>query len=415
MICIDISLKPINDIKSVETLVAMKSDKSVLIDQLRKFVAPEIVFGAGARLQAGMFVSSLGLRKVLIVTDPGVEAAGWVDDVLHTIESHGIECIVFDHVTPNPKDLEVTEGAKLYGEEKCDGIVAVGGGSPMDCAKGIGIVSVSNLPVGIFEGVGKISIPGPPLICVPTTAGTSADISQFAIINDTSRNVKMALVSKLLIPDITLVDPQTTLTMSPKQTVDTGFDALTHATEAYVSNASSALTDLLAKEAFVLLYSNLLKVHTDPDNIEFRTQMMLGSMLAGLAFSNASLGMVHAMAHGMATEYEYTHGLCNAILFNTVLSYNFDSASEKYSQLAIATGIITESTTDSRFVKQSFLEAINDLQNEIGIKEGARHIHATEQLLNRSVERAINDPCIVTNPRIPTRSEIRRCYEHAFE
>lgn len=275
---------------------------------LRKCVAPEFVFGVDARKMAGKYAKNLGVRKVLIVTDPGVIRAGWVDDVQKALEAENISSILFDDVVPNPRDTNVLAGVKLYREHKCDGIVTIGGGSPMDCAKGIGIVVANMGDVLEYEGVDKILYPLPPLICIPTTAGTAADVSQFAIINDIKRHVKIAIISKSIVPDVSLIDPETTMSMDRELTINTGLDALTHAVEAYVSNANSAITDLYSLEAISLLGKNLPRVVEQPSDMQARASVMMASLLAGLAFSNASLGVIHAIAHSLGDGLIYRMG-----------------------------------------------------------------------------------------------------------
>lgn len=204
---------------------------------LRIFVAPEFVFGVDARKLAGRYAKNYGARKVLVVSDPGVVAAGWTYDVLVSLRGEGIEYVVFSSVTSNPKADEVMNGAELYQREGCNALVAVGGGSPIDCAKGIGIVSANKRDIVAFEGVDKVEFPTPPLICIPTTAGSAADVSQFAIITDVLRRVKFAIISKMIVPDIALIDPVTTISMAADLTAFTGMDALCHAIDAYVSTA----------------------------------------------------------------------------------------------------------------------------------------------------------------------------------
>lgn len=206
---------------------------------MRKFVAPEFIFGVGARHRVGFYARNMRARKVLIVSDAGVIAAGWLKDIEQSLARVGIDSVLFKELTPNPKDVEVMAGADLYAREQCDVIVALGGGSVMDCAKAIGIVFANQCEVSAFEGADRVEIPGPPLICIPTTAGTAAEISQFCIIVNSPQRYKMAIISKSVVPDIALVDPETTLTLSPHLTACTGIDALTHAVEAYVSTASS--------------------------------------------------------------------------------------------------------------------------------------------------------------------------------
>ncbi|HML05325.1 MAG TPA: iron-containing alcohol dehydrogenase, partial [Methanobacterium sp.] len=277
--------------------------------ELRKFVAPEFVFGLDARMLVGRYARNFGAQKILIVTDPGIIAAGWLDDILIVLDEEKLPYELYSDVTSNPREKEVMKGADIYQNEGCNTIVSIGGGSPMDCAKGIGIVSSNNEDILEFEGVDKVSNPIPPLICIPTS-GASADVSQFAIIEDQKRKVKIAIISKAVVPDVALIDPVTTTTMDAYLTACAGLDALTHAMEAYVSNASSPITDLHALDAVKLISSNLIKSVQNPENLAYRGNMMLGSLEAGLAFSNASLGAVHAMAHSVGGFLDLHHGEC---------------------------------------------------------------------------------------------------------
>ncbi|MBD3166683.1 iron-containing alcohol dehydrogenase, partial [bacterium] len=242
--------------------------------ELRKFVAPEFVYGFGARSMSAQYAVNMGLKRPLLVTDAGVTDAGWTDDVRRTLEQAGLEVVVFDRVTPNPQGYEVEAGVAVYREETCDGIVAVGGGSPIDCAKGIGIAATNGDAILEYEGIDEVFTPIPPLICTPTTAGTGADLSQFAIIGDTRRKTKIAIVSKAVVPDVALVDPETTFTMDRELTANTGMDALTHALEALVSNASSDITSLHALEACKLVFQHLRTAAKEPEDRTAREGMM---------------------------------------------------------------------------------------------------------------------------------------------
>ena len=228
-----------------------------LVTELRKFVAPEFIFGVGARLQAGLYAKNLGATTVLVVSDPGVIAAGWTAEVIQCLHSEGLQAVLFSDVTPNPKDFEIMHGVDRYLEADCDAIVAIGGGSPIDCAKGIAVVVANGGHILDYVGVDTVSEPGPPLICIPTTAGTAADVSQFAIIVDTENRNKIAIITKAIVPDLSLIDPATTTTMDPFLSACTGVDALTHAIEAAVSNAHSPITDLHALKAIELIKENL--------------------------------------------------------------------------------------------------------------------------------------------------------------
>jgi len=299
-----------------------------LLLNLRKFLVPEVVYGLGALDLVGRHAENFGATKVLVVTDPGVQEAGWVSRVEKSLLKADIPYMIFSDVTPNPKDHEVMAGAEVFIAQGCDLIVAVGGGSPMDCAKGIGVVCGNSGYILDYEGVDAVPNPGPPLIFVPTTAGTSADVSQFAIITDTRRGVKIAIISKMVMPDIALVDPGTTRTMPSDLTAATGMDALCHAFEAYVSTASSPLTDMAALSAVRLIKDNLFEACQKPDDLNCRSNMMMASLMAGLAFSNASLGLVHAMAHSLGGALGLPHGECNAILLEHVVRYNFSATGQ---------------------------------------------------------------------------------------
>jgi len=247
---------------------------------LRKFLAPEFIFGDGARRLAGRYAKNLGGRKILVVSDPGVVKAGWTKDVTDSLEEAGLPYVVFTAVTPNPKAGEVMAGVAFYQAERCDALVAVGGGSPIDCAKGIGIVCSNKRHILEFEGVDMVKSPMPPLICIPTTGGTSADVSQFAIISNPVERVKIAIISKSVVPDIALIDPVTLTSMDPYLTACTGLDAMTHAIEAYVSTARSSMTDLHALEALRLLSTNLVPSIRNLHDQELRSNVMMGSLPA---------------------------------------------------------------------------------------------------------------------------------------
>jgi alcohol dehydrogenase class IV len=320
--------------------------------------------------------------------------------------------VVFQDVTPNPKDHEVAAGVRRYRENGCDIILAIGGGSPMDCAKGIGIAHANDMDVLDFEGVDEVPTPGPPLICIPTTAGTSADISQFAIVNDTARQVKIAIISKTVVPDVALIDPETTTTMPAELTAATGLDALVHAIEAYVSNASSPITDLNALAAIPLLAGNLVPVIENPRHMASRNNMMLGSLLAGLAFSNASLGLVHAMAHSLGGLLGLPHGMCNALLLDHVIDFNYLFAAERYDRVGLAMGVDMSGNTEKR--KDALLQAIVALRERAGIRTSIGALGVTRADIHQLAVNAFDDPCLATNPGKASVQDIEELYEKAL-
>ncbi|PKN09138.1 MAG: alcohol dehydrogenase [Deltaproteobacteria bacterium HGW-Deltaproteobacteria-8] len=385
----------------------------VLLD-LRKFLAPETVFGVGAGRLAGRYARNLGALKVLLVTDPGVAIQPWFPDIIASLDEGGVEHVLFSDVRANPRDSEVMHGAEIYQAEGCDAVVAVGGGSPMDCAKGISIVSANKRHILEFEGVDNVPDPGPPLICVPTTAGSSADVSQFAIISDTTRMVKIAIVSKAVVPDAALIDPALTVTMDRELTSDTGVDALTHAIEAYVSNAHGPITDLLALEAVRRIARHLPAAINNPNDLNARGGMMLASMYAGLAFSNAILGAVHAMAHSLGGLLDLPHGQCNAILLDHVIDYNFASEPERYTDIGVALGASIPPSANLEEKRGLVLAQVRALKTAVGATATLASLGVKQADLDRLAEFAMKDPCMVTNPKAPTALDIRAVFEHAL-
>lgn len=336
--------------------------------ELRKFVSPEFVFGLKALEMAGRYAYNFGARKVLVVSDPGVSRAGWTGKVCQSLEEFDLAFELFSDLSPNPRVEEVMKGVEVYRDQGCDIIVAVGGGSAIDCAKGIGISVSNHRHVLEFAGVDNVDIPGPPLICIPTTAGSSADVSQFAIVNHREERVKIAIISKKAVPDVALIDPETTVSMNSHLTACTGFDALVHGIEAFVSSASSPIFDLHAIEAIRLISSCLIPAIENPDDLSLREKMMLGSLEAGLAFSNASLGAVHAMAHSLGGLLDLPHGECNSLLLEHVMAYNFKAVPERYERIGHAMGVeMTGLGATER--KSEILEKIRQLKKEAGLSK----------------------------------------------
>ena len=386
---------------------------SNIVLELRKFVAPELVYGIDARLMAGRCAANLGVKRSLIVTDANVIAAGWAEDVEQSLAEYGIQVRRFTGVSPNPRDSEVMSGAAFYAEHGCDALVAVRGGSVIDCAKGIGIVISNGSGILDYEGVDRVVIPMPPLICIPTTGGTSADLSQFAIITNSAELVKIAIISKAVVPDVALVDPVTLTSMDPYLTACTGMDALSHAIEAYVSNAASPITDLHALEAMRLVAASLRRSVEAPFDMEERGQMMLASLQAGLAFSNASLGAVHSMAHSLGGYKDLPHGECNALLLPHVIDYNFVRVPERFRRIADALGIPVYGLSDAD-VRSRLIRGVIDLRRQCGIDGTLANRGVSIGDVNMLAGNAIKDPCNATNPRTPSRVDLDAVYREAL-
>lgn len=382
---------------------------------LRKFAAPEFVLGSGASGLTGSYAANFGASRAFLATDPGVAAAGHAGRVRASLEAAGIECETFSGISANPRDAEVRLGASALALTGCDLVVAVGGGSVMDCAKAISLMVANRRDVLEFEGIDRVRLPGLPLICVPTTAGTAADISQFAIINATARRTKIAVVSKKAIPDVALVDPELTATMDAELTAATGMDALSHAVEAYASTASSPVTDVHALEATRLASRWLARAVRDGGDMEARIGMTRASLFAGLAFSNAGLGAVHALAHALGGELDLPHGLCNALLLGAVVDYNFEAAPQRYGDLAAALAgegnLAARSRSDPR---RALGEALAALRAQVGLGAGLASRGLVPGQIPALARKALADACLATNPRRPTLADLEALLERSL-
>ncbi|HOT94039.1 MAG TPA: iron-containing alcohol dehydrogenase [Methanoregulaceae archaeon] len=283
----------------------------------------------------------------------------------------------------------------------------------MDCAKGIAVVAGTGRPIEEFEGVDRIDRPGPPLLCVPTTAGSSADVSQFAILSSPGRRLKFAIISKSIVPDVSLLDPDLLCTLPPRLTGSTGLDALTHAVEAYVSTGASPITDLFALSAIRRLATFLPLAVQHPGNAVYRNETMLASLEAGLAFSNASLGAVHALAHSLGGYLDIPHGICNAILLEQVVHCNFPYAADRYRAVSAAFGLEVWQQS-SEVVCAALVDRISSFRRILGVDQTLADCGLTPEDIPVLTKNALLDPCMATNPRVPDEEMVRRCYERAL-
>ena len=381
--------------------------------ECRAHFSPKFVLGDGAIETLGDYLTQFSAKRVLLVSDPGVIQAGWIERVLVQLQQAKVEHQLFSHLTPNPKDAEVIAGFELYQQQQCDLIVAVGGGSPMDCAKAISALVNNNGCIQQFAGLNQVPQPGPPLICIPTTAGTGSEVSSFAIITDTQSNVKFAIVSPTMVPTLALIDPVTTTTMPSELTAATGMDALVHAIEAYVSTNSTPITDLYALEAIRLICGNLRQALTHPLELQYRESMMLGSLLAGLAFTTASLGLVHAMAHSLGGLLDLPHGECNALLLEYVVAFNFASAPAHYQQIGVTMGLPMKGLSQAE-QKVRLIAALASLRRDVNLAHPLRNLGVKADDIPLLACNALTDPCFVTNPIHPSLEQIATIYEHAL-
>ncbi|BAU27970.1 1,3-propanediol dehydrogenase [Aneurinibacillus soli] len=365
---------------------------------ISKFVAPEIIFGIGGLEQAGESCRRLGARKALIVSDAGVLEAGWVEHIITFCRNSGLEYELFYSITSNPKDYEVTAGALHYRQTDCDAVIGVGGGSAIDAAKAIAILATNEGVIHDYEGIDNIHTPLPPMVMIATTAGSGSEVSQFSVIVDSTRQVKMTIISKSLVPDIAIIDPRTLATKDTELTAETGMDVLTHGIEAFVSVAATPLTDVQAKNAISLVSKHLRASTASRTNEEAKTAMAMASLQAGLAFSNAILGAVHAMSHAVGGRLDMPHGKLNAILLPYVMEYNYLAAPEKFMHIAELMGQNVSGMTVAEAGKRA-IHHVRMLATDIDIPARLSDIGLDDARIPELSRAAREDACLITNPR----------------
>ncbi|WP_018332361.1 iron-containing alcohol dehydrogenase [Actinomycetospora chiangmaiensis] len=387
--------------------------------RLAKFHVPEIVFGAGSLSEAAHAAARLGARRPLLVTDDGLLAAGWPQQLCRHLTDAGMRPSTWHGVTPNPKDHEITAGHEHYRAERCDVLVAVGGGSVIDAAKGIALLAGNGGRITDFEGVDRMVNPIPPMVMVPATSGTGADVSQFCIVTDTLRNTKITILGRALVPDVSVVDPHLLTTMPDWLNAATGLDALTHGIEAYVSRAHNPLTDHHALQAISLVGNHLERTMDHPLEQESRVFMAQAALEAGLAFTNAILGAAHAMSHQVGGLLDLPHGVINGILLPHVVRFNAEPDPARFVPIAQALGFpdavggrwseaLAEDASEWAAVE------VRRLADELGVPKGLAEIGVTEADVEKLATMTMVDACLSTNPREATREDIEALFRQAL-
>ncbi|MCC5912440.1 MAG: iron-containing alcohol dehydrogenase [Clostridiaceae bacterium] len=383
-------------------------------NQVYSYFMPTVnLMGPGAVKEVGIQAKSLGATKVLIVTDKFLNEVGMAKDVKEIIEAEGLSVVIFDGAQPNPTDKNVEDGLKVLKDEKCDLIVSLGGGSSHDCAKGIGIVAGNGGNIRDYAGVDQSTKPMTPLIAVNTTAGTASEMTRFCIITNTSTKVKMAIVDWRCTANVSINDPVLMMKKPPSLTAATGMDALTHAVEAYVSTIATPVTDSAALMAIKLIGENLRNAVANGDNFEARNNMAYAQFLGGMAFNNASLGYVHAMAHQLGGFYDLPHGVCNAILLPHVEKFNLISNPQRLADIAVAMGENIDGLS-VREAADKALDAIVKLSEDIGIPSGLAELGVKEKDFEVMAKNAMADACSLTNPRTATLEDVIQIFKNAL-
>lgn len=379
-----------------------------------RFCMPPIsLIGCGASKTVGDQLKGFGAKKALIVTDKGLSKAGVADTIKKYIVDAGLQAVIFDGAEPNPTDLNVADGLKVYKENGCDSIVTLGGGSSHDCGKGIGIVVSNGGNIRDYNGIDTVKKPMPTFIGINTTAGTGSEMSLGCVITNTDTHTKMVVWSINVPPAVAINDTELMVGMPPALTAATGMDALTHAVEAYVGLGANPKSDALALQAIRLVVKYLPKAVANGQDLVARNGMAYAEYLAGEAFTSAGLGIAHSLAHQPGSFIGLPHGVCNAIFLPLVCEFNMIACVEKYADVAEAMGVNICGLTP-RDAALAGIEAIRKLSSDIGIPSGLAELGMKESDIPKLAEASMKDVCVGANPRIPKLQDMINLYKKAM-
>lgn len=381
--------------------------------RLLKFHAPEIVFGIDSMAEAAHAALRLGGQRPLLVTDPGLIEAGWVDELVGHLRDQGVQAHVWSALTPNPKDHEITAGHEFYRSHGCDVLIALGGGSVIDAAKGIAVLSANGGDILDYAGVDKATMPIPPLVVLPSTSGTGADVSQFCIVTDTVRNTKVTILGRALVPDITVIDPRLLTTMPEWLNAATGLDALTHGIEAFVSLGHNQLTDHHALRAVVMVSENLVTTIEAPREMGARVLMAQAALEAGLAFTNAILGAAHAMSHQVGGLLDLPHGVINGVLLPHVVRFNAEADPAPFATIAASLGIADKRAPELESAL-ALADHLQELARTVGVPRGLADLGVQDADVEVLARNAMADACITTNPRAADEAQLQALFRAAL-
>ena len=388
-----------------------------LMNRQFDFLMPSVnFFGPGVIAKIGDRAKMLNMHKPLIVTTEGLSKIdnGPVKQTIASLEKAGVDYAVFTGAEPNPKIRNVQAGKKMYQDENCDSIITVGGGSAHDCGKGIGIVLTNGDDISKLAGIETLKNPLPPLMAVNTTAGTGSELTRHAVITNEKTHLKFVVVSWRNIPLVSFNDPMLMLDIPKDITAATGCDAFVQAIEPYVSVDHNPITDSQCKEAIQLIQTALPEVVANGHNIEARTKMVEAEMLAGMAFNNANLGYVHAMAHQLGGQYDAPHGVCCALLLTTVEEYNLIACPERFAELAKVMGFDTTGLTLYEAAQKS-IDGMREMCRLVGIPSSSKEIGAKPEDFEMMAKNALKDGNAFSNPRKGTVEDIVKLYQKAYD
>lgn len=376
----------------------------------------KILFGSGVAGQLGSEVQALACSKVLIVTDRGIVRAGLLDKVTPSLRDAGVEFAVFDEVEPNPTDLTLVQGAQCLRDERAQAVVGLGGGSPLDAAKGIAVLATNEGEVESYiHGADPWPIPPLPILALPTTAGTGAEVSPAAMVNLPQKKIKAALFGPSILPRVALVDPLLTLGLPPRLTALTGLDALCHAVEAYTCAKANPISDAIAERAITLVANSLRQAYANGGNVQARSDMLLASTMAIMAAANAGgLGIIHSLAQTIGGYYNLPHGLTIAVCYPAGLAYNVIAMPDKYARISQLLGTDISGMTTVEAGK-SVVAAHRDLIADLDVRDDLRSLGVQPQDFSRLAELAMLDGSTPVNPRTIDAAGFEALYRQLYE
>lgn len=383
---------------------------------MHELILPSInYFGAKSILQLGPICKKEKIKVILVITDKNLQRLGFVDEIQSILLKENIQIVVYDDVAPNPTTQNVEEALAVLDQHNCDGIIGLGGGSPNDCAKAVAIMQANRGDIHDYVGFNRSQKKTLPVICINTTAGTASEISRAFLITDIDREEKLIFKDIHALPSYSINDVDLMIGLPSSVTAQTGMDALTHAIESYVSTGKNQLTRIFAMNAIELIFENLVEVLNHPDNKASREAMVYAQFLAGMSFCNSGLGLVHAMAHQLGAVYDLPHGLCNAILLPTVMSFNNqNSAKEGYAE--IAKKIFCEKNFSNDDEASEFLiMKVRKLSTDSGTDQKLKDLGVEKKYLFNLAEKTLTDGNLPRNPIQPTVEEVVQLFEQVFD
>ena len=375
------------------------------MDPINFSLRTRIVYGRHSVQRVGALARELRIKRALIVTDSGVAASGALDQVLQSLKESRVKAEVFDEVEPNPTVQIVDRGATRYADTACSGIVAVGGGSALDTGKSVAVLATNPGIASDYLGSGKVTRPAAPIICLPTTSGTAAEVTDVAVLSDRTKKLKAGLRSVYVAPTIALLDPYLTVTLPPGPTRESGLDALTHAVEAYISLNSWPVTDALALKSIELIGRHLRTATHQGQDIEARDGMLTASLLAGMAFHNTMLCLVHAITGPLGGMYNLPHGAANAIVLPHAMRFLLPGAVPKYRDIASALGECVNGLSEREAAERA-VEAVKLLADDVGLTQGLSAYGVRDQDLPQIAETIAGSYMIPLSPRQAAAAEI---------